>query len=104
MLIYGGMTETGADDSLWSFNVTSLRWSKVCTNVKCAFIVLWSFVEEGDFSGRIPDALRKRAPPVSRFSALLNDVLMLSSRSCALLSQVRVQEHDLRKLYHKREV
>lgn len=29
MLIYGGLTQNGADDSLWSFNVTSLRWSKV---------------------------------------------------------------------------
>lgn len=46
MLIYGGMTENGADGSLWSFNVTSLRWSKVCTNVKCVFNVLWSFVVE----------------------------------------------------------
>lgn len=39
MLVYGGMTENGADDSLWSFNITSLRWSKVRTNVKCAFNV-----------------------------------------------------------------
>ena len=37
MLIYGGKTENGADDSLWSFNVTSVRWSKVCTNVECVF-------------------------------------------------------------------
>jgi len=42
MLIYGGMTENGTDDSLWSFNVTSLRWSKVWTNVKCVFNVQWS--------------------------------------------------------------
>ena len=42
MLIYGGMTENGTEDSLWSFNITSLRWSKVCTNVKCVLNVQWS--------------------------------------------------------------
>lgn len=39
MLVYGGMTDNGADDSLWSFNVTSLRWNKVRTNVKFVFNV-----------------------------------------------------------------
>ncbi|XP_078380393.1 multiple epidermal growth factor-like domains protein 8 isoform X1 [Oculina patagonica] len=29
MLIYGGLTQNGADDSLWSFNLTSLRWNKL---------------------------------------------------------------------------
>ena len=29
MLIYGGLTKRGTDDSLWSFNVTTLRWNKV---------------------------------------------------------------------------
>ena len=33
MLIYGGLTEYGADDSLWLFNVTTRRWNKVIDNV-----------------------------------------------------------------------
>ena len=29
MLIYGGETDNGTDDSLWSFNTTTLSWNKV---------------------------------------------------------------------------
>ena len=29
MLVYGGQTKNGADQSLWQFNVTTLRWTKV---------------------------------------------------------------------------
>ncbi|KAJ7326013.1 Multiple epidermal growth factor-like domains protein 8 [Desmophyllum pertusum] len=32
MLIYGGLTEYSADDSLWLFNVTTLRWNKLTSN------------------------------------------------------------------------
>ena len=28
MLVYGGQTKDGADQSLWQFNVTTLRWTK----------------------------------------------------------------------------
>ena len=28
-MVYGGETDDGADDSLWSFNTTSLLWNKV---------------------------------------------------------------------------
>ena len=34
MLIYGGLTKRGTDDSLWSFNVTTLRWNKVTGTFK----------------------------------------------------------------------
>lgn len=29
MMVYGGETDDGADDSLWSLNTTSLLWNKV---------------------------------------------------------------------------
>ena len=29
MLVYGGQAKDGDDQSLWQFNVTTLRWTKV---------------------------------------------------------------------------
>ena len=29
MSVYGGQTKNRADQSLWQFNVTTLRWTKV---------------------------------------------------------------------------
>ena len=96
MLIYGGMTENDADDSLWSFNVTSIRWSKVCRNVKCALwcsleprlkqtAFLYSLIVEWDFCGRVSDVLRKGVPQYYRFQRYWT--FHLSPRSCTFLTK-----------------
>ena len=41
MLIYGGLTKDGADDTLWSLNLTALRWNKV-TGYACVTRCLWT--------------------------------------------------------------
>ena len=48
MMVYGGETDHGADDSLWSFNTTSFLWNKV-TCPKEAFKG-WGYTEIGAYS------------------------------------------------------
>ena len=48
MMVYGGETDDGADDSLWSFNTTSFLWNKV-TCPKEAFKG-WGYTEIGAYS------------------------------------------------------
>ena len=48
MMVYGGETDDGADDSLWSFNTTSFLWNKV-TCPEEAFKG-WEYTEIGAYS------------------------------------------------------
>ena len=48
MMVYGGETDDGADDSLWSFNTTSFLWNKV-TCPEEAFKG-WGYTEIGAYS------------------------------------------------------
>ena len=48
MMVYGGETDDGADDSLWSLNTTSLLWNKV-TCPEEAFKG-WGYTEIGAYS------------------------------------------------------
>ena len=79
MLVYGGQTKDGADQSLWQFNVTMLRWTKVNKISSWSYQMIKGILRFFYCNSQTRPCLRRTCISCTKFAVLFPSNLSVNS-------------------------